>query len=396
MLDGLEPLQYPPASVRVGELKDRGLLAMLQNLAFAVEPCLCVVTTRVPVTDLARVAGGLVVSVDLPGLSEAEAESLLRELGVTGHADHLRATGVEYAGHPLALTLLASYLTDRFGGDIRRRDMADPLDDAPDRAGHARRVMQAYGTGSTATAPPGMPASCSACSVSSTVPQRPALRRTPMPGLNDQLVTLSAADYSSVLAVLRWSRLLPPDANHRSALDTHPLVRGHFGQSLRRRAPDAWRQGNKVIDGYLVTTTPATPDTLEGLSPLYSAIYHGVRAGLASEALTKVCRRRILRGDGFFSTRTLGAVGDGLVALSNFFDRPFDRVTATLADQDRAFVLRQAGWCLPRMWSGRLHRIGAAGPSGGVAPGGPTGAGPRRPRPHRPPRPAWRHGPLPG
>jgi TIR domain len=51
ILDGLEPLQYPPTSPTPGELKDAGLVALLKALA-ANNKGLCVVTTRYSVSDL--------------------------------------------------------------------------------------------------------------------------------------------------------------------------------------------------------------------------------------------------------------------------------------------------------------------------------------------------------
>src|SRR6185295_973411 len=51
VLDGIEPLQYPPGPME-GRLKDPGLTALLKGLAGA-NPGLCVVTTRERIADLA-------------------------------------------------------------------------------------------------------------------------------------------------------------------------------------------------------------------------------------------------------------------------------------------------------------------------------------------------------
>lgn len=51
MLDGLEPLQYPPGPL-AGHLKDPALAALLRGLAQK-NPSLCLVTTRERVADLA-------------------------------------------------------------------------------------------------------------------------------------------------------------------------------------------------------------------------------------------------------------------------------------------------------------------------------------------------------
>src|ERR1700693_274904 len=44
-----------------------------------------------------------------------------RALGVKGHEAELRSASNEFSGHCFALTLLGSYLTDAYNGDIRRR-----------------------------------------------------------------------------------------------------------------------------------------------------------------------------------------------------------------------------------------------------------------------------------
>ena len=47
---------------------------------------------------------------------------LLRALGVKGNEEELRSASDEFGGHCLALTLLGSYLTDAYNGDIRCRE----------------------------------------------------------------------------------------------------------------------------------------------------------------------------------------------------------------------------------------------------------------------------------
>jgi hypothetical protein len=53
VLDGIEPLPYPPGRPEIeGRLKDPGLATLLKGLA-AGNPGLCVVTTRERIADLA-------------------------------------------------------------------------------------------------------------------------------------------------------------------------------------------------------------------------------------------------------------------------------------------------------------------------------------------------------
>ena len=81
---------------------------------------------------------GLVVS------SDAGAR-LLRALSVKGHEAELRSASNEFRGHCLALTLLGSYLTDAYSGDIRcRKEVSERLAYDVRQGAHARKVMESY------------------------------------------------------------------------------------------------------------------------------------------------------------------------------------------------------------------------------------------------------------
>lgn len=87
VLDGLEPLQHPPGAQK-GRIKDPTVQALVRELA-ADNPGLCVVTTRLVVTDLAGRAG--TESVDLEELPPEAGVELLRALDVKGTEKELRA-----------------------------------------------------------------------------------------------------------------------------------------------------------------------------------------------------------------------------------------------------------------------------------------------------------------
>src|ERR1700716_2478094 len=97
------------------------LQALLRELA-AFNTGLCVITTRLPVADLADHERTSALRRELEQLSSDAGANLLRALGVKGGEAELRSASDEFSGHCLALTLLSSYLTDAFDGDVRRRD----------------------------------------------------------------------------------------------------------------------------------------------------------------------------------------------------------------------------------------------------------------------------------
>src|SRR4030095_4117613 len=143
VLDGLEPLQNRPGS-QEGRLREASLEAFLKELA-AFNMGLCVITTRLPVADLADHERSSVLRRELEHLSSDAGAKLLRALGVTGRDAELRSASNEFNGHCLALTLLGSYLGDAYNGRIQcRKEVSGHLGDDVRQGIHARRVMQSY------------------------------------------------------------------------------------------------------------------------------------------------------------------------------------------------------------------------------------------------------------
>jgi hypothetical protein len=145
VLDGLEPLQNPPGP-QEGRLREPSLQALLRELA-AFNSGLCVITTRTPVADLADHERSSALRRDLEHLSSDAGASLLRALGVKGDEEKLRAASDQVNGHCLALTLLGSFLTDAYDGDIRyRTEVSARLAHDVRQGVHARKVMESYQT----------------------------------------------------------------------------------------------------------------------------------------------------------------------------------------------------------------------------------------------------------
>jgi hypothetical protein len=101
-------------------LREPALQALLRELA-AFNKGLCVLTTRVPVADLAEHEGSSVLQLELEHLSGQAGAALLRTLGVRGSETELQSASEEFGEHCLALTLLGSFLNDAYAGDIRCR-----------------------------------------------------------------------------------------------------------------------------------------------------------------------------------------------------------------------------------------------------------------------------------
>jgi nucleoside phosphorylase/tetratricopeptide (TPR) repeat protein len=352
ILDGLEPLQYPPGP-QEGRLKDTALQTLLVELA-AQQAGLCVISTRERVGDLVEFENGMVAQHDLEHLSPQAGAQLLRALRVKGDGDELEQAAKEYAGHALALTLLGSYLADVSGGDIRRRNEIESLEEDVRHGRHAERVMRAYekwlgeGVELAVLRLLGLFDRPAEASSINTLRAAPAI-----PGLTEALQHLKEQKWQQALAKLRRIKLLgTASATEPDTLDAHPLVREHFRQQLKRERPDAWREANNRLYEHLKRTAKELPDTVEEMSPLYSAVSHGCAAGRHQEALIEVYWRRILRYKAFFSSKQLGALGANLAALSSFFEIPWEQPVAGLLDVEKAFAQSEAGFYLRSL--GRL------------------------------------------
>lgn len=354
VLDGLEPLQYPPGPL-AGELRDPAIAALLKGLAQRNQG-LCVVTTRERVKDLQAFRGTTGPELPLHHLSVPAGIDLLRSVGVQGSERELQTLVKEVQGHALTLNLLGRYLVRAHGGDIRRRDRVRfERADASIQGGHAFKAMAAYERWLAEGAEEGArqlailrlmglfdrPADA-ACLA--------ALRRPPATaGLTEPLIDLAEDDWNVAVTELGGCGLISvPDAGS-GALDAHPLIREYFAKHLRDYVPDAWREAHSRLYEHLRDSVEHQPDTLNGLQPLYQAVAHGCYAQRHNEVCNSVYQNRILRGDQFYSTRRLGAVGADLDALACFFDQPWTKVSPLLSQyqglilNDAAFNLRSLG-----------------------------------------------------
>src|SRR6185295_7013289 len=145
ILDGLEPLQYPPSSPLAGQLKDPGLVSLLKGLA-ANNPGLCVVTTREEIADhLNAYRDTTAPEWSLERLSTAAGVALLDKLGVWGAKKDLEQLVEDVEGHALTINLLGTYLAKAHKGDVRKRDLVKlEKADAKVQGRHAFKAIAAY------------------------------------------------------------------------------------------------------------------------------------------------------------------------------------------------------------------------------------------------------------
>ena len=351
ILDGLEPLQNPPGQ-QEGRLREPSLQALLRELA-AFNRGLCLITTRIPIADIADHERTSALRRDLEHLSSDDGAKLLRALGVKGDEAELRSASDEFSGHCLALTLLGSYLTDAYNGDIRcRSEVSGHLAHDVRQGIHARKVMESYqawfgeGPELAVLRMLGLfdrPADEKALGV--------LLKSPAIPGLTESLADLHPTGWRTVLAKLRRARLLAEEDQHNPGqLDTHPLVREYFGEQLRGERRHAWKECNRRLFYYYRTLAPQLPETFRDMEPLFLAVICGCNAGLLLEALRDVYIPRIQRGNISFAANVLSARGALLSPLAHFFERgDWGSAFETSAEgqrltaEDQLFIFMQAG-----------------------------------------------------
>ncbi|MGB9365407.1 MAG: toll/interleukin-1 receptor domain-containing protein [Xanthobacteraceae bacterium] len=358
VLDGLEPLQFGTEG-QEGALKEHGLRALLRALATKQPEAghsLVVITSRLPVHDLTKWEHSTAPKIDLWRLSDEAGAALLADAGIAGTSDELRAAAHDFAGHALALSLLAGFLKLLHDGKIGERSRIRRVID--DKSGHdqARRVVEAFDK-EWLTREPALRAIMLMVGLFDRPAQADwikALRAEPViEEFAEAVVDLDDSAWRAAIVRLREVRLLDPeDSLSPDAIDAHPLVREWFGERLKNERQSAWRKAHGRIYEHLRDTTKEgdTP-TLEDLGPLYQAIGHGCRAGRHQDVLdnvyaNRICRRRPDGRPRFYAMEQLGAHGSDVAAMAWFFDQPYATPAAALATVSQSWVLAIAAFGL--------------------------------------------------
>jgi tetratricopeptide (TPR) repeat protein len=354
ILDGLEPLQIPPGE-SMGRFRNPGIRLLLQELA-SHNTGLCVLSSRLPLTDLTDFIGTTVRQEDLEKLSSAAGRRLLESEGANGPADEMEKASEEFGGHALALSILGDFIKMAWHGDIRRRDRVGPLIHNPEHGGHARRVIESYARWFRDNPKQQVefeslqmlglfdrPIEPGAWKV---LIEKPAIR-----GLTDNISRADESRWRTALGVLRGARLLAEkDADSPATIDCHPLIREHFSDLLRNDQATAWKKAHERLFKFFHHDTTQLPKTVEAMAPYYQAITHACFAGRYREAFDKVYMPYIRQG-ATYNTDTLRAFDDDYAALSRFLRKGRFEVVSQLRDQG-SFILGEIGFDLRAL--GRL------------------------------------------
>jgi tetratricopeptide (TPR) repeat protein len=339
VLDGIEPLQYPPndRSGMAGRLKDPGLEALVQGLA-ADNPGLCLITTREHLTNVESLK--TIEEKKLDQLPKEAAIALLQYLQIVGTDEELEAAWKDAGGHALTLQLLGRFIADAYTDRDIRHYKDVHFVEAEDHRSMGRsafKVMIAYEKW-LASAGPARQRELALLRLTGLF-DRPisddclkALRAEPaIPGLTDSLVKLKETVWNITL-----QRLIDIDLVSRSgsgkdlAIDAHPLVREYFAEQLQLQPYEvATRKAHERLYKNLEQSSVREPKTHDEMLPWFQAVAHACKAHEHWAAIA-ITWDRILRKDEYYSTNRLGLLTLTLGTASEFFSEPWTVPIKTL------------------------------------------------------------------
>jgi tetratricopeptide (TPR) repeat protein len=348
VLDGLDRLQEPPGRAG-GTLREPALRMLVRELA-AFNHGLCVITSRLSLTDVQQFLGHTCVNIPIGVLSTAESSALLTKIGLHGDPALLVEIAMEAGCHPLTLSLLGSFIRTVYHSDLNRwkgSALAGALESTGDDT--AGRVMDEYASWFADRPESQILSVVGLFDRPASDEEFKAIRARPVvAGLNDLLVNLNDIQWAYAISNLITSGLLTVRSEDEKSVDAHPLVRSHFGNRLQRNSPEGCMEGHRRLCEYLASAAVSKPSRLEECLPLLSAVWHGTQAGLAAEMLSQVYWARLAQ-DNHLLRDVLGASASNfevlsyVVAADDRGDSPVPKVELARILCDQAIDLRILG-----------------------------------------------------
>lgn len=336
ILDGLEPLQHSPGP-RQGEIENPAVSLLLQELA-ANNNGLCIITSRLAISEFASFNDGRIKSLQLQQLANDDGVQLLTALGVHGDMQEMHSAVKAYSGHPLCLSLLAGYLCVVHDANISHFRNLSSLVDIQSFDRHASTIVGAYLQWFDSSVENSLLNLLGLFDRGIALTDVKALVRSAVvTGLTEELAGLSQPEWSYALKKLEDASLITTSIRDGfSMIDCHPLVRDFLNEHLSKERPGIWREGNKMVFEFLQRSAIANPETMLQLEPLFRAVVHGTRAGLFEESF-KLYFERIKRKQ--FSLFTEGSHHADQSCIRAFFRNPWTEPVAQLSETASSYLL---------------------------------------------------------
>jgi tetratricopeptide (TPR) repeat protein len=353
ILDGLEVMQYESGTA-YGLSKSDVLREFLRYFAAPGHGSFCLITSRVPLLDLMRYT--TYTQRDVDRLSPSDGRALLRTLGVDGFDERLDKVVADWDGHALSLSLLGTYLVDRYGGDIAHVDDIPTPTANQSHYERVHRVLRSYDTHLSEAER----AFLRLFSVFRTPVDAEAIDqvfrlRKDATGLSASISALDDSALDAVVKRLLRDRILRHATTRLYTI--HPLIRQHYSHLMSGEPVEAQAAHKRVMAYYLslAANFPYSDLTPTAMSPGIEAVHHACSAGAYDEALA-IYKTRFNRfpewGNKFHDQ---GAFEADLESMKEFFPKgDFSRQPQVSTQGAKNFIVYEVAVCLLNL--GQLQR----------------------------------------
>ncbi len=377
ILDGIEPLQYPPGPMG-GQLRAPGIHRLLKQLARKAKAGeqrgFCLVTTRVWLADLSEFQRsedspwGSVLRLDLGNLTDEAGAALLYHSGANraGAAEikaadtELLAASREVDGHALTLNLLGRFLARAHRGDIRRRDLVEFEEaDRMQQGGTTFKMLAAFENWFAKSIEFGTrqlailrilglfdrPADLGCLG---------ALRAPPViAGLTDPLFTtgfdaqtgqtsmqaLIEEDWNNAASFLADFGLLVIQAKGECLLDCHPLIREYFAVKLKHAHLGSWNESNiRLATHFEALSLDECPENRQEMEFMFQAVGHRAQGSDLPKAF-ETFEKRVL-GKKYQVTTKMGMLAEVWATCHTLLNHGAGKSEPRI----RAVIQRQLGY----------------------------------------------------
>jgi tetratricopeptide (TPR) repeat protein len=343
VLDGLEEMQKGQTSgEEFGCMEHKECAEMLKYLADTKGDGLCLITTRYPLTDIKNYEGKAYRKKDIERLSIEDGRRLFEKRGVKGSQEEIDSVIEEYDGHALSLTLLAGYLVEDYGGDIKKAKEIPPFYSDKEAGGKAHRILLWYAKQLTEEQRVFM-------KIFSLF--RRAVCDDDLGGvfqarmeteMNQALKEMTEFTFKRMVDNLVDRRLISRDKDNTYA--THPLIKNYFESIFDEEDK---KLCHKRIYEYIGEYAPERPETLEEMQPLFEQVYHGCAAGLYDETVHEVFYAKIHRYQEHLIAHKLGAWETDLSLAKTFFpEGDLSKMPFVNKKSDQSWLFNEVGLVL--------------------------------------------------
>lgn len=319
VLDGFEDLQYSQAGDYFGKCKSYQLANFIRRICEGdCQTCLCVVTSRIPITDIISFKNKSHISINIESspLHVKESRSLLRKHGLKGHNNYLDEIVKEHGGHPLALVTIATLLSNFFMGDVKKYQEMPSVAIVESSIGDRFKLWRTFSWYDSLLNDVEKYILRVISLFRQVAPWELLIsfiqknKTIEMDGFSKEI---SETELKAITFHLNQLQLIRFDADS-DTFSMHPLWKTFFEHSIND--VDSKRY-HRLLFEILQAEASFQPDTLFQMWPLIESVYHGCRCNCAKAAIN-IFRERIERKSGYL-TKNLAAWETKIDLCSMFF-----------------------------------------------------------------------------